>query len=93
MNWKNFWLQLKGTFFYIFKILFSLATIIGFFYLFRWLGLKGFYGFALGLLIMAYMILSKNMIMQGIIDMTSSEDYIDELRGKTNEQKNNKKNK
>jgi len=36
--------------------------------------------FLLGMLLMAYLLLSKNVIFRSVIELFSSEEYIDEIR-------------
>lgn len=66
----------------IVKIVISLVTIILFIGFFRWTGFKGLISFMLGMLIMAFLILSKNPILLSIIAMTQSEDFIDSIMKK-----------
>lgn len=91
MNWKLLLLKLKNVIFSFINILLSLATIIAFFIFFRWVGVKGLLAFLLGMFIIGYLILSKNLMFQAIIGMTKSESYIDELRGQTNEETKKRK--
>ena len=58
----------------------SIGLIIAIFMFFRWIGYKGMIGFALGMMIMAYLILSKNVMLKWAIDMTRSNEYIEEVK-------------
>jgi len=54
----------------------SVLLILGFF---RWAGIKGILSFMLGMGIMAYLLLSKNMMFRGIIDMFGATEYLDDM--------------
>jgi len=66
----------------IIKIVLFLASTFGVFYGFYWMGLKGIIGMIIGLSVMAYLILSKNILMLWFIDKTRSNDIIDEINEK-----------
>ncbi len=57
-----------------------IGSIVLIFFLFRWAGIKGLITFSVGMLIMAYLILSKNAMLMFIIEKTSSDTYIDEIK-------------
>lgn len=65
----------------VLKIVISIASIFAFFYFFRWTGWRGFIAFIIGMGIMAYLLLSKNIMLMTIIKMTSSEGFLDDIRG------------
>lgn len=71
----------------VLQILFSILTIILLFTFFRWAGIKGLLSFLIGMLIMAFLILSKNPVMTSIIAMTQSEDFIDTVMDKKEKNK------
>lgn len=54
----------------------SVLLIIGFL---RWGGIKGILSFMLGMGLMAYLLLSKNMMFQGIIGMFGADEYLNEI--------------
>ena len=63
-------------------IIISIATFIGIIYLLIYVGLKGFISFIAGMMIMAYLILSKNAMMMWFIDFAQAEHYIKEIKVK-----------
>ncbi len=56
-----------------------IGMAIGVILFFRWIGLKGFLGFVIGMTIMAWALLSKNQYLKWIIDLTDSDQYIWEI--------------
>lgn len=78
---------LTNTGLYILKILLMLALLFAVFMFFRWAGVKGMLSFILGMFLMSWLILSKNMVMRTLIEMTKSESYINEVVGKDEKKK------
>lgn len=64
----------------ILRIVISIASILILIFFFRWVGLKGVLAFFLGMTIMAYLLLSKNLMFMGIIDYFGADKYIDEVK-------------
>ncbi len=60
----------------IFIIIASILLVIGFL---RWAGIKGVLSFMLGMSLMAYLLLSKNIMFQGIIEMFGASEYLSEI--------------
>lgn len=58
----------------------SFASIILLFLFLRWAGIKGLASFGLGMGIMAYLMLSKNLMLAYIIDKTKSGEYLHEIK-------------
>ncbi len=83
MNWKE--LSLK-----ILKIIIFILSTLAFIFVMRAAGWKGIVGFLLGMLIMAYLILSKNAMMSGIIELTKSKDYVDMINEEETEKEKDK---
>jgi hypothetical protein len=59
----------------IIQKLIVVATIISSIYFIRWIGLKGVIGLTLGMLIMAYLILSDNFALYGILKILTGKSY------------------
>ena len=57
----------------------SVLLIIAFL---RWAGIKGILSFVLGMSLMAYLLISKNMMFQGIISMFGADEYLNEVAKK-----------
>ena len=49
------------------KIIINLGLLFGFFYVFRWFGLKGMVGFITGLAMMAVIILKYYYVIEGLL--------------------------
>lgn len=64
------------------NIFYSLFSIIALFLFFRWGGIKAFVGIMLGFVIMAYVFLSKNVIVRALIDRFEGNEYIDVISKK-----------
>jgi len=52
----------------ILRIIISIASILLLIGFFRWTGLKGLMSFILGLFVMAYLLLSKNAMLMGVVE-------------------------
>jgi len=63
----------------IIRILSTLISIFLFIWLFRYLGFKGFIGLLIGMFIMAFLILSKNMLLLSIVRLFDGDDYLNEI--------------
>lgn len=72
----------KGVLQIILRIVIMIASILLILGFFRWAGLKGMLAFMLGMGIMAYLLLSKNMMFMGIIETFGATEYIREMRKK-----------
>lgn len=70
---------IRNVFKTILRIAFIIASILLILGFFRWAGIKGFIAFLLGMGIMAYLLLSKNMMFQGIIEMFGADEYITDI--------------
>lgn len=76
--------QLSDLFRRYVRLFFGFGTIIGLVFFFRFVGWKGMMAFFLGMLIMAYLLLSKNVMLQVVLRMfEGSDEYIDELNKKS----------
>ena len=64
----------------ILKILLGIGITIIIFLILIWLGVKGLIGMIIGLIIMAYLLLSKNTVFLSLIKMTQNEDLMDDIR-------------
>ncbi len=73
---------LKGILMTVLRITVMILSILLIFGFFRWSGIKGFLSFLLGMGIMAYLLLSKNMMFQMIIETFGAVEYIDEVKKK-----------
>ncbi len=71
----------------VINITISILSIFGLFYLMRWAGLKGILSFLVGMIIMAYLILSNNLIMRSVVTLFGAERSIKEIMDETNEEK------
>lgn len=78
-NFYNLWLKTKQIARKIFMIALSVASVVGIFMFFRWVGFKGILSFLIGMSIMAYLLLSKNSMVAMIIKMTESNDHLSEI--------------
>ena len=58
----------------------TIGLLIGFFIFFRWIGWKGMLGMIIGMAIMAYLLLSKNIMLKWAIDMAKGNEYIEEVK-------------
>ena len=66
------------------RIIVMIASILLIIAFLRWGGIKGILSFVLGMSLMAYLLLSKNMMFQGIISMFGADEYLNDVGGKTN---------
>lgn len=66
----------------IFKICYSVLTILAFIYFLRWAGYKGVISLLLGMLIMAYLLLSKNIMFMSLVKLLEAEQHIDDIKEK-----------
>lgn len=73
---KNKIKNILNTIIRIFIIIASILLVIGFL---RWAGIKGVLSFMLGMSLMAYLLLSKNIMFQGIIEMFGASEYLSEI--------------
>ena len=64
----------------ILKILLGIGITIIIFLILIWLGVKGLIGMIIGLIIMAYLLLSKNTVFLSLIKMTQSEDLLNDIK-------------
>lgn len=62
------------------KITLSIASIILLIVFFRWIGFKGLLAFFFGMGLMAYLLLSKNLMLSYIVDYFGAKDHIKEIR-------------
>lgn len=62
------------------SIALSIASVLLLMLFFRYIGVKGALGFFTGLGVMAYLILSKNPMLMGIIRLTSSDEFIEDIK-------------
>jgi len=76
----------KGVLQIILRIVIMIASILLILGFFRWAGVKGVLAFILGMLIMAYLLLSKNFMFKGIIDMFGATEYLEDM-GKKDDKK------
>lgn len=74
--------SVKSIFFTILRIIIMIASILLIIAFFRWAGLKGMASFILGMSLMGYLLLSKNMMFQGIISMFGADEYLNEISKK-----------
>ena len=65
----------------ILGIIISIASIIALFAFLRWVGWKGFISMLLGMAIVAWLFLSKNLLVLWVVKKASGEDFIDEMMG------------
>lgn len=93
MKLKALFMSIKNVSLNILKIGLFIGFAILTFMFFRWIGLKGCLGFAIGMFIMAYLLLSQNQYLKFVIDITNSDKYLWEImnEGKKDE-KSSKKN-
>lgn len=70
---------MKDKILYILKIVVNLALLFAVIFLLRYLGLKGVIGLFTGMMLMAYLLLSKNGLLMYFVKLFSGEWYIDEL--------------
>ncbi len=55
-------------------------SILTIFFFFRWVGIKGMISFILGMGIMAWIFLSKNVLVRMIVSKFEGEEYIDSFK-------------
>jgi len=79
INWK---IKIKNVAKPIFRIFTTLISIFLFIWLFRYLGFKGILGLFIGMTIMAYLILSKNMLLLGIVNIFDAGGFVEEINKK-----------
>ena len=60
----------------------ALGSTLAIFMFFRWTGYKGLIAFFLGMGIAVYLFMSKNPMVMGLVKMSSSKEYIEELMKK-----------
>lgn len=68
-------------------IVLSIGSIILLFLFLRWVGLKGLLSLMIGMFIMAWLLLSKNQLLLWVIKKTEGGDYLEEVKGKESEEK------
>ncbi len=85
----NYWekslpirLWIKNNLKTVLNIVLSLASILLIFIYFRWVGYKGVISFLLGMVIMAYLLLSNNIIMRSLIKIFEAKQTLKELMKK-----------
>ena len=66
----------------IILIVTSIGTVIILFMLLRWTGIKGILSFIAGMVIMAYLLLSNNIMTRVLVKMFEAEKGINEIMGK-----------
>jgi len=66
----------------IILIVTSIGTVIILFMLLRWAGIKGILSFIAGMVIMAYLLLSNNIMTRVLVKMFEAEKGINEIMGK-----------
>ena len=89
-QWKNIKKSIKNIFLFLMKyvkIIISIGSVIGFFFFFKYIGIKGFIGFASGLFMMAILLLSKKPMLKFLIDFANAEDYLYDVGKKKDETK------
>ncbi len=85
MNFKTskFVDSAKNTSMQVLRILISIASIVLLFVFFRWVGWKGMLAFFLGMGVMTYLFLSKNMMIKMVVEYFEASTYVDEMAGGT----------
>lgn len=85
----NYWkkslpirLWIKNNLKTVLNIVLSLASILLIFIYFRWVGYKGVISFLLGLIVMAYLLLSNNIIMRSLIKIFEAEQTLKDIMKK-----------
>ena len=84
--------SLKAYTLILLRILIIIGSTILFFMFMRWIGLKGALGLFAGMLAMAYLFLSKNMMVWWLVESFQNEEYMASLlnkNDKSNKSKNN----
>ncbi len=79
--------SVKSIFFTVLRIVIMIASVLLIIGFFRWAGIKGMLSFLLGMGIMAYLLLSKNMMFRGIIETFGATEYISEMGKKDDKKK------
>lgn len=72
--------KIKNGLNYVLKIIFSMASFVALTYVLYWGGLKGFTMLLLGMFIMAYLMLSKNIMVQAMISYFEADGFIGEIK-------------
>ena len=71
---------MKQTIIKILKVVFGIVITIAVFWFLIYLGIKGLLGIIIGMMLMSYLLLSKNTVFLSLIKMTQNEDLMDDIR-------------
>lgn len=59
------------------KYVFSICLLVLFVFFVRWIGYKGLLGLFLGMVVMAWIFLSKNVLVRWIVSKMRAEEYVE----------------
>lgn len=81
-KWKHLTEKSKESGMYFVRIAVAIGTFLLLIMMIRWAGIKGVLMLFLGMGIMAYLLLSKNIMLLALIDKLEGNEYIDEIKKK-----------
>lgn len=74
--------SIKNKLFIVVRIAVSILSVILLFLGLRWAGIKGFIMLVFGMIIMGYLLLSKNMMLDWFVNFAKAKNYLEEIKKK-----------